>query len=534
MKEVLENKEKDRATAQQLAERYRYEFVDLKGVHLDLELFHSIQVDLMFRYNFVPLRLEGNALVVAMADPSDLVVVDELSALLGRPLVINVAPLSDIQDLLKKSESSQRMLEEATEGFKLDLIRENETGEETITIEKITQGESSPIIRLLDTIIFTALERRASDIHIETRDTEVGVKYRIDGSLNEAMDPIAKEHHSTIISRIKVMSELDISERRVPQDGRFKTRYKGRSIDFRVSIMPSIHGEDAVIRILDKESISEKFRTLNLDVVGFSDTDLKKFRRYISEPYGMVLVTGPTGSGKTTTLYAALMEIRNEEDKILTIEDPVEYQIRGITQIPVNEKKGLTFARGLRSILRHDPDKIMVGEIRDVETAQIAIQSALTGHLVFTTVHANNVVDVLGRFLNMGVDPYNFVSALNCILAQRLVRVICGNCKKPVHYTEPLFTESGLKPDQYRDFTFYEGEGCLDCNGTGFRGRTAIQELLDLSDHIREMIIERRPTSEIKRAAHDEGMTFLRTAALDKVFAGITTLKEINKVTFIE
>jgi len=301
-----------------------------------------------------------------------------------------------------------------------------------------------------------------------------------------------------------------------------------------VSIMPSIHGEDAVIRILDKESLSEKFRSLNLEVVGFSDNDLKKFRRYISEPYGMVLVTGPTGSGKTTTLYAALLEIKNEEDKILTIEDPVEYQIRGITQIPVNEKKGLTFARGLRSILRHDPDKIMVGEIRDVETAQIAIQSALTGHLVFTTVHANNVVDVLGRFLNMGVDPYNFVSALNCILAQRLVRVICGNCRKPVRYGEQILTESGLKPEKYRDFTFHEGEGCLDCNGTGYRGRTAIQELLDLSDRIREMIIERRPTSEIKRLAHDEGMTFLRESALEKAFAGITTLKEINKVTFIE
>jgi type IV pilus assembly protein PilB len=534
MKEVAENKEMGRAAARELAARYRYEFVDLKDVHLDLELFHSIQVDLMFRYNFVPLRVEGSALVVAMADPSDLVVIDEVSALLGRPLIIKVAALSEIQDLLKKSESSQRMLDEATEGFKLDLIREDETGEETITIEKITQEESSPIIRLVDTIIFTALERRASDIHIETRDAEVGVKYRIDGSLNEAMAPIAKEHHSTLISRIKVMSELDISERRVPQDGRFKTRYKGRSIDFRVSIMPSIHGEDAVIRILDKQSISEKFLTLSLEVVGFSDSDIKKFRRYISEPYGMVLVTGPTGSGKTTTLYAALMEIRNEEDKILTIEDPVEYQIKGITQIPVNEKKGLTFARGLRSILRHDPDKIMVGEIRDVETAQIAIQSALTGHLVFTTVHANNVVDVLGRFLNMGVDPYNFVSALNCILAQRLVRTICLNCKKPVHYPDPLLIESGLKPAEYSQFAFQEGAGCLDCNGTGYRGRTAIHELLDLSDHIREMIIERRPTSEIKRAAHDEGMSFLREHALAKVFAGITTLKEINKVTFIE
>jgi type IV pilus assembly protein PilB len=534
MREVTEIKDRDRATAQQLAERYRYDFVELKGIHLDLELFRSIQVDLMFRYNFVPLRMEGHALVVAMADPSDLVVIDEVSALLGRQLIINVAQLSEIQDLLKKSESSQRMLEEATEGFKLDLIREDETGEETITIEKITQEESSPIIRLVDTIIFTALERRASDIHIETRDTEVGVKYRIDGSLNEAMAPIAKEHHSTVISRIKVMSELDISERRVPQDGRFKTRYKGRSIDFRVSIMPSIHGEDAVIRILDKESLSEKFRTLNLEVVGFSDSDMKKFRRYISEPYGMVLVTGPTGSGKTTTLYAALMEIKNEEDKILTIEDPVEYQIRGITQIPVNEKKGLTFARGLRSILRHDPDKIMVGEIRDVETAQIAIQSALTGHLVFTTVHANNVVDVLGRFLNMGVDPYNFVSALNCILAQRLVRMICANCKKEVRHSEQVLTESRLDPKQYKDFTFYEGEGCLDCNGTGYRGRTAIHELLDLSDRIREMIVEKKPSSEIKRAAHDEGMTFLREHALAKVFAGITTLKEINKVTFIE
>jgi type IV pilus assembly protein PilB len=532
MKEVSDSK--DHLNARQLAERYRYEFVDLKGMHLDLELFHSIQVDLMFRYNLVPLRMEGNALVVAMADPSDLVVVDEVSALLGRPLIIKVAPLNEIQDLLKKSESSQRMLEEATEGFKLDLIREDETGEETITIEKITQEESSPIIRLVDTLIFTALERRASDIHIETRDSEVGIKYRIDGTLNEAMAPIAKEHHSTVISRIKVMSELDISERRVPQDGRFKTRYKGRSIDFRVSIMPSIHGEDAVIRILDKESISEKFRTLDLDVVGFSESDLKKFRRYIAEPYGMVLVTGPTGSGKTTTLYGALMEIKNDEDKIITIEDPVEYQIRGITQIPVNEKKGLTFARGLRSILRHDPDKIMVGEIRDVETAQIAIQSALTGHLVFTTVHANNVVDVLGRFLNMGVDPYNFVSALNCILAQRLVRMICSTCKRPVPVSEQMLLDSGLDPEKYRDQEFYEGEGCIDCNGTGFRGRTAIHELLDLSDRIREMIIERKPSSEIKRAALDGGMTSLRDAALAKAFAGTTTLKEINKVTFIE
>jgi len=524
----------DRPTARQLAERYRCEFVELKGMHLDLELFKSIQVDLMFRYNCVPLREEDGCLVVAMADPSDLVAIDEMSALLARPLKIKVAPLSEIQDLLKKSESSQRMLEEATEGFKLQIIRENESGDETITIEKLTQDESSPIIRLVDTVIFTALERRASDIHIETRDSEVGVKYRIDGCLTEAMAPIAKEHHSTIISRIKIMSELDISERRIPQDGRFKTRYKGRNIDFRVSIMPSIHGEDSVIRILDKETISEKFKNLSLDVVGFAEADIKKFRKYIAEPYGMVLVTGPTGSGKTTTLYGAIMEIKNEEDKIITIEDPVEYQLKGITQIPVNEKKGLTFARGLRSILRHDPDKIMVGEIRDVETAQIAIQSALTGHLVFTTVHANNVVDVLGRFLNMGVDPYNFVSALNCILAQRLVRMICPSCRKPIRHTPEYLKESGLDPDKYKSYDFFQGEGCLECNGTGFRGRTAIHELLDLSDSIRDMLIARRPTSEIKRAAREEGMNSLRQSAMNKVFAGETTLKEINKATFID
>src|SRR6266436_721657 len=525
----------DQARARDLAKRYRSEFVDLKNFHIHHELFKSVPVDLMFRYNFVPLEEQNGKLSIAIADPSRLMMIDEIGLLLNKRIVTKVATLAQISDILKKTEQSQRVLDEAGERFMLDVIRETEDGDETISIERLTtETDLSPIIRLVDTTIFTALQRRASDIHIETYDDSVIIKYRIDGVLQQAMQPIAKEHHSTIISRIKVVSELDIAERRVPQDGRFRVRYKNRYIDFRVSIMPSIHGEDAVLRVLDKQSISDKFRTLNLEVVGFSESDIKKFRRYISEPYGMVLVTGPTGSGKTTTLYAALMEIRNEEDKILTIEDPVEYQIRGITQIPVNEKKGLTFARGLRSILRHDPDKIMVGEIRDVETAQIAIQSALTGHLVFTTVHANNVVDVLGRFINMGVEPYNFVSALNCVLAQRLVRLICANCRKPVQHSEQTLTESGLDLEKYRDFVFYEGEGCLECNGSGFRGRTAIHELLDLSDRIREMITEKRPTSEIKRAAHEEGMSSLRESALEKVFSGTTTLKEINKVTFIE
>jgi type IV pilus assembly protein PilB len=330
------------------------------------------------------------------------------------------------------------------------------------------------------------------------------------------------------------MSELDIAEKRVPQDGRFKLRVRGKTIDFRVSIMPSVHGEDAVIRILDKESLSEQFTELRLDILGWPEDEMRRFRKYIREPYGMVLVTGPTGSGKTTTLYAALSEIKTSEDKIITIEDPVEYQLRGITQIPINEKKGLTFARGLRSVLRHDPDKIMVGEIRDPETAQIAIQSALTGHLVFTTVHANNVIDVLGRFLNMGVEPYQFVSALNCVLAQRLVRRICLHCKRPAAMSAEALSESALDPALSTTHQFYEGAGCIECGGTGFKGRTAICELMDLTDRIRDMILERRPTSEIKRAARDEGMRFLRECAVGLIMKGETTLRDINKVTFVE
>jgi len=446
---------------------------------------------------------------------------------------VTVGAPSAIQSILKKSESSQRVLEDATEGFQLKVVKEDETGDESLTVDKLT-SDTSPVIRLIDSTVFTAIQRRASDIHIETGDDAVHVKYRIDGVLQPAMRPIAKEFHSPIISRIKVMAELDIAEKRVPQDGRFRMRMPGKTIDFRVSIMPSVHGEDAVIRILDKESISEQFTELKLDILGFPEQELRRFRKYIREPYGMVLVTGPTGSGKTTTLYAALSEIKSVEDKIVTIEDPVEYQLRGITQIPINEKKGLTFARGLRSILRHDPDKIMVGEIRDPETAQIAIQSALTGHLVFTTVHANNVVDVLGRFLNMGVEAYQFVSALNCVLAQRLVRLICSHCKRPTKVDPKQLEESALDPMLAQTLQFYEGAGCIECGGTGFKGRTAICELLNLSDRIREMILDRRPTSEVKKVAHEEGMRFLRESAVEKVQLGLTTLREINKVTFVE
>ncbi|HXG67110.1 MAG TPA: GspE/PulE family protein [Blastocatellia bacterium] len=528
--------------AQEIARRYRLEYVDVRTAPIDYHLIHELPVDLMVRHNFIPLRQENGTLYVAMADPTNLEAIDELEAQLRLRIRTAVTTKTAVEDALKRGDTAQRMLQSATASFRtdkggdrLELVRDTEQGEEVLDLDRLTgEEDKSPIITLVNTVVLNALERRASDIHIETRDNDVIVKYRIDGALYRAADPIDIKHHQTIIQRIKVLSELDIAERRVPQDGRFRMRIRGRKIDFRVSIMPSIHGENCVIRILDKEQINEAFRELNLDVVGFDPHDLKKFRKFIAEPYGMVLVTGPTGSGKTTTLYGALNEIKNEEDKIITIEDPVEYQLQGITQIPVNEKKGLTFARGLRSILRHDPDKIMVGEIRDSETAQIAIQSALTGHLVFTTVHANNVIDVIGRFLNMGVEPYNFVSCLNCVLAQRLIRLLCTHCKRLYKPSDQELSESGLDPHKYRDDAFYTSVGCEVCNFTGYRGRTAIHELLDVTDNIREIILERRPGSEVRRAARAEGLTSLRESALAKVFTGVSTLHEINRVTFVE
>jgi type IV pilus assembly protein PilB len=484
----------DRARTQAAALLLAYEPLDYAPD--DAELWAAVPVDLLVRFACVPVRQEGACLVVAFADLHDLDRVDDLEFLLERPIEAVVAPARSVAAALKRHRGDEVFLEQASERLRLQLLADDETP----VVDERVRPEESPIIRLVDSLILGAIERRASDIHVETKDREVLVKYRIDGVLYPALEPLDKRHHDTILSRIKVMSELDIAEKRVPQDGRFRLRVKGR---------------------------------LRLDVLGIAEADLRKLRKYVTEPYGMVVVTGPTGSGKTTTLYAALSEIASPEDKIITIEDPVEYQIPLITQVPVNEKKGLTFARGLRSILRHDPDKIMVGEVRDPETAQIAVQSALTGHLVFTTVHANNVFDVIGRFLHMGVEPYNFVSALNCVMAQRLVRVLCPHCKEKALTPETLLRESGLDPDIYADQDFFDAPGCAECGHTGFVGRTAVAELLDMSDRIRQLVLERRPAVEIKQAAREEGMTFLRDSALEKVFTGMTTLREINKVTFV-
>jgi type IV pilus assembly protein PilB len=519
--------------AQALAEQFGMEYVDIRGFKMDDAVLDMFPNDAPCRYQFVPMDARGDVLAVAIADPTNVITMDELEFIADRAIAFRIATESAIKSVLEKGDTTSRVLKGVSEDFTLQLVKETEKGEEVLSVEAISD-DTSPIIKLVNSTILDALIKRASDIHIETALDGVFIKYRIDGVLYKAMEPLDQHFQAPLISRLKVMSELDISERRIPQDGRFKVRLSDKSIDFRISIMPSAHGEDAVIRILDKGSIAADIKKLSMEALGMNIREIRRIRKAIREPYGMFLVTGPTGSGKSTTLYAALTEIHTGEEKIITIEDPVEYLLHGIVQIPVNEKKGLTFARGLRSILRHDPDKIMVGEIRDPETAQIAVQSALTGHLVFTTVHANNIFDVIGRFIHMGIDPYNFVSCLNSVLAQRLIRRLCPKCKAPVKYDAEILLESNVDPDVYGDMVFYDAKGCAECNGTGYRGRAGIVEFLDLTDEIREMIIAKAPIAQLKKAAGESGTVFLRESAMEKVLAGETTLREINRVTFVD
>ena len=520
----------EEALAQTFGRLHRLPAVDLASTPLETGILDAFPLERMRRDLFIPLRHEGDRLVVVVADPGNVVLKDDLAQWHGGPVDLLLAPRQAILDRLARVDASQRALNEVSEDFKL-----TEADEEDGALPVDPQsGDASPTIKLVDSILLNALERRASDVHIESSEKHVHVKFRVDGMLHPAMEPMDRRHQDMIVSRIKIMAELDIAEHRVPQDGRFKMRIRSRSIDFRVSILPSNFGEAVVIRILDKEAITKDLADLKLEILGITETDIRRLRRHIHRPHGMVLVTGPTGSGKTTTLYAAITEIHTGTDKIITIEDPIEYQLRDVVQIPVNEKKGLTFARGLRSILRHDPDKILVGEIRDPETAQIAVQSALTGHLVFTTVHANNVMDVLGRFLNMGLEPYHFLSSLNCILTQRLVRVLCRSCRRPAQYLPAELKEWGLDPERDAGQTFFEAVGCDECQGSGFRGRSAIAELLEVTDAVRELILNRRPSSEIYSAAKNGGTVLLRETALTKARTGVTTVTEINRVTFAE
>jgi len=519
--------------AKALAEQYGLPYDPLTDFRVDQQFYESISVKLMQRHPFVPMGERAGVLTIAIADPQNVLGFDELELLIGKPLARVVSSRSAILSALERSEGSSQALRELEAEYRSVLVKEDDRGEEVLTVNHVAEDQS-PAVKLLDSILLSAMQRRASDIHIEASDRATKVKLRVDGILVPAMEPLDVRLHAPLVSRLKVMSELDIAERRVPQDGSFRMRLDRKTVDFRVSILPSVFGESVVVRILDREAITTGVSALRLERLGFNPEDLKRFRRAIVRPYGMVLVTGPTGSGKTTTLYAAITEMNTAEDKLITIEDPVEYQLAGVVQIPVNEKKGLTFARGLRSILRHDPDKIMVGEIRDAETAQIAIQSALTGHLVLTTVHANNVFDVIGRFASMGIDAYNFLAALNCVLAQRLVRILCPSCRVPVVAEQALLEDSGLDYEQYKDTPFYQGKGCSNCMGTGYRGRKCITEFLDLTDEIKEMILAERPLSEIRYRAVTDGMITLRQSAIKKVLQGETSLREINRVTFSE
>ncbi|NTV70189.1 MAG: type II/IV secretion system protein [Azonexaceae bacterium] len=474
----------------------------------------------------------GEAYLIATPNPFDVAVRDWLEGLvpLGKPLLWRLASPSVLTAFLAREETRVRALDGSLSGEGGQIAIGSVA--EDLSLQRISE-DGSTVVRLLRSTLHDGLKAGASDIHIEANNRGLAIKYRIDGVLNYAGSIDGSDTAEQMISRVKVLSELDISERRVPQDGRFKVSWQGREIDIRVSIMPSIWGEDAVLRVLDKQALTDHLQGLRLDAMGFDADIMGRIRRLASEPYGMVLVTGPTGSGKTTTLYAALSEINRGEDKIITIEDPVEYQLSGVLQIPVNEKKGLTFARGLRSILRHDPDKIMVGEIRDAETAQIAVQAALTGHLVFTTVHANNVFDVIGRFLHMEVDPYNLVSALNGVVAQRLIRTLCPACQQPATPSAEDLSHADIDPSVGVDWKFRRSVGCGTCRGTGYRGRKAIAELLVLNDEIRELIISRAPIRQLKEAARRNGTRSLRESALDLVRDGITSLEEANRVTFV-
>ncbi|MDH5771441.1 MAG: ATPase, T2SS/T4P/T4SS family [Candidatus Bathyarchaeota archaeon] len=520
--------------AKALATQLKVPFFDLSKHTVTPELFNVFPPSQAFLMGIVPLAIKEELLTLVTADPSDYLQIERFEKTSGLKVELGIASKKDIAAVLKRSEGASAVLANVSEDFKLAIIKESDTGEEKeFTLHAIGEEDSS-VIRFVNAAIGAALQKRASDIHIELHETGIAVKYRIDGVLYPATEVLNADYHSTLISRLKVMSELDIAEKRTPQDGRYKLRVHGESVDFRVSILPSIHGEDVVIRILDKGLIGSEKGGLRLENLGFSDDGLARFRRCIREPHGMVLITGPTGSGKTTTLYAALSELHTGEEKIITIEDPVEYQLDGIVQVPVNEKKNLTFASGLRSILRHDPDIIMVGEIRDPDTAKIAVQSALTGHLVFTTIHANSAFDIFTRFEHMGVDASGFISALNCVIAQRLVRKICEWCREEVSISTEELLFSGLNPENYEDQVWHQGTGCDKCSQTGFLGRTAITEFLSLSPRLRESVAKKGATNEFKEEALLDGMITLRQTGLEKALAGETTLQELNRVTFVE
>ncbi|MCD4721229.1 MAG: Flp pilus assembly complex ATPase component TadA [Desulfobacula sp.] len=520
----------DEQLAQLIAEQYSCKYARIDSIN-DPELLKMLSIDFIVKNRIVPFSFSENHLVFAVADPIDYFrVVEEIEILLEHDFSFVIVSSKKLGKFLQNMEASRDLID-VSEEMRLSVVKESDKGDYEISTEKV-DSEESPVVKLVDSTILDAINKNASDIHFEGSAKGLIIRYRIDGMLHQITDPLDMSSMNPVISRLKVMSELDISEKRVPQDGRFKLKIKDRFVDFRISVLPTIFGEDAVIRILDQKRMAPVKGDLNLDGMGLDKEELFRLRRQIRAPYGMFLMTGPTGSGKTTTLYRALSEVNTRDTKIITIEDPVEYQLERITQIPVNDKKGLTFSRGLRSILRHDPDKILVGEIRDPETAQIALQSALTGHQVFATVHANSSFDVINRFIHMGIEPYNLVTALNCIVAQRLIRVLC-HCRIKKKMSDKTLVESGLDPKKLKNIIFYDAYGCENCKGTGYSGRKAIIEHVELDGDMREMFIKQVSTSVLKKYALSKGVIFLRDAAINEVIRGRTTLEEANRVTFI-
>lgn len=515
-----------------LGEAFHYTVADINDIHRLEPDFDVLSFREALKRECIPLRDSEQGLLIVFSDPFAEGFSDWALEKIREPFAWRLAHHADITAFLSRHEETLKAMDGMLLGEEPG-IDEQARGAEQLSLKSISE-DSSPVVRLVNSTLYDALKSGASDVHLEITGSGLTIRYRIDGVLNTVGAIQGIEVAEQVISRIKVVAELDIAERRIPQDGRFKVQVQKREVDFRVSIMPSVFGEDAVLRVLDRKALTDQSRGLTLENIGLDERTREQFRHLARAPYGMVLVTGPTGSGKTTTLYAAISEVNSGKDKIITIEDPVEYHLPGILQIPVNEKKGLTFARGLRSILRHDPDKIMVGEIRDVETAQIAVQAALTGHLVFTTVHANNVFDVIGRFINMEVDTYSFVSSLNGILAQRLVRLVCSNCIVPDQPDAKLLADSGISTEAAQKMRFRVGRGCGHCRGTGYRGRKAVAELLILDDEMREMIVARDPIRKLKESARRNGLRVLRESAIEAVANGETTLEEINRVTFID
>ena len=523
---LAENVVTEEALSPLLARFAGREFCDLLSIEPDRDLLRSASSEGMRNWRFVPIREEGGRLVVASPDWRNPLWRDEVERHVGRTTrVVSCSRTAFDRVIDRWADSARALRPQATY---LGVAQEKRDTQEEARVREALE-DASPYVRILNGLLIDAVQKGASDIHLEAEADRSIVRFRIDGVLLRGADPIDIAFHPRIVSRIKVISDLDISETRKAQDGSFQFTALGRTIDFRVSIIPSIHGEDVVIRILDKEHLRTEFSRMNLPRLGFGDEVVEGIRRLTRFPHGMFLVTGPTGSGKTTTLYTTLQEMDHDVRKFITIEDPVEYHLPGIVQIPVNETKGVTFASGLRNILRHDPDVVMVGEIRDRETAEVAVQAALTGHLVFSTVHANSSTDVILRFLHMGIEPYNFVSAVNGVLTQRLLRTLCDRCRKEVRYGPSVLAESGIPADP--GGVFFEPVGCVECHGTGYKGRISTGEFVPFTEEIRDWMIQRRSFGEIRAGIRESGIASLRGNAVALARAGRTSVAEINRVT---